>query len=82
MNDEDLWATVVGQDAAVSLLRATLVAPVHAFLFVGPPGAGRAEAARAFAGALFAACGYGIYRLGVRSAADAYRTIWIDSYGA
>ncbi|MDP7135819.1 MAG: hypothetical protein QF766_01575 [Candidatus Poseidoniia archaeon] len=34
------------------------------------------------AGALFAACGYGIYRLGVRSAADAYRTIWIDSYGA
>ena len=34
------------------------------------------------AGALFALCGYGIYRLGVRSAADAYRTIWIDSYGA
>ena len=34
------------------------------------------------AGALFALCGYGIYRLGVRSAADVYRTIWIDSYGA
>ena len=57
MNDEALWETVVGQDAAVSLLRGALVAPVHAFLFVGPPGAGRAEAARAFAGALFAGSG-------------------------
>lgn len=54
MNDDALWATVVGQAAAVSLLRASVVAPVHAFLFVGPPGAGREEAARAFAGALFA----------------------------
>ena len=57
MNDEALWATVLGQEAAISLLRAALAAPVHAFLFVGPPGAGRAEAARAFAGALFAGNG-------------------------
>ena len=48
---------MIGQDPAVALLKGALVAPVHAFMFVGPPGAGRAEAARAFAGALFAGNG-------------------------
>ena len=53
--DEDtLWATVVGQEAAVTLLRTAACSPVHAYLLVGPPGAGRGEAARAFAGSLFA----------------------------
>ena len=53
--DEDaLWATVVGQEAAVALLRTAAWSPVHAYLLVGPPGAGRGEAARAFAGSLFA----------------------------
>ena len=54
MNDADLWTTVVGQSAAVDLLRNAVASPVHAYLFVGPDGAGRAEAARAFAGSLFA----------------------------
>ena len=54
MNDADLWTTVVGQSAAVDLLRTAVASPVHAYLFVGPDGAGRAEAARAFAGSLFA----------------------------
>ena len=53
--DEDaLWDTVVGQEAAVALLRTAAWSPVHAYLLVGPPGAGRGEAARAFAGSLFA----------------------------
>ncbi|MBQ91182.1 MAG: hypothetical protein CL441_07155 [Acidimicrobiaceae bacterium] len=52
MTDEELWAAVVGQDEAVALLRAAVASPVHAYLLVGPPGAGRADAARAFAGAL------------------------------
>jgi DNA polymerase-3 subunit delta' len=44
---------VVGQASAVAALRAATRAPLHAYLFVGPPGTGREEAARAFAAALF-----------------------------
>lgn len=54
MNDLDLWAAVVGQPGATDLLRSAAAAPVHAYMFVGPPGTGRLEAARAFAGTLFA----------------------------
>ena len=43
---------VVGQARAVRLLRASVAAPLHAYLFVGPPGSGRREAALAFAAAL------------------------------
>ena len=36
--DEDtLWATVVGQEAAVTLLRTAAGSPVHAYLLVGHP---------------------------------------------
>ncbi len=52
--DSTLWSTVVGQGPAVALLRQAAAQPVHAYLLVGPPGAGRTEAARAFAGTLFA----------------------------
>jgi DNA polymerase-3 subunit delta' len=48
----DLWDAVVGQDQAVARLRAAAADPVHAYLFVGPPGCTKWEAARAFA-ALF-----------------------------
>lgn len=44
-----VWADVVGQDAAVDHLRRAAVDPVHAYLFVGPPGCTKDEAARAFA---------------------------------
>jgi DNA polymerase-3 subunit delta' len=54
LDDEALWATVVGQAEAVALLRRAAFEPVHAYLLVGPQGAGRTEAARAFAGSLFA----------------------------
>ena len=57
LDDAALWATVVGQEPAVALLRQAATQPVHAYLLVGPPGAGRAEAARAFAGTLFAGSG-------------------------
>ncbi len=57
MDDAALWATVVGHGPAVALLRQAAIRPVHAYLLVGPPGAGRAEAARAFAGTLFAGGG-------------------------
>lgn len=52
---EDAWSEVVGQERAVSLLRGA-VGPetVHAWLFVGPKGAGKRAAARAFAGDLLA----------------------------
>jgi DNA polymerase-3 subunit delta' len=43
---------LVGQERAVSFLRAAARAPVHAYLFVGPPGSGKRPAARAFAAAL------------------------------
>lgn len=50
----DLWAEVVGQDAAVAQLRAAARDPVHAFLLVGPEGSGKADAAAAFAAELLA----------------------------
>lgn len=52
-----LWDDVVGQPAAVDLLRAAAISPVHAYLFVGPPGSGRAVAARSFASALLCPSG-------------------------
>ena len=50
--DSELWAGVVGQPQAVAELVAAANNPVHAYLLVGPPGVGKAAAARAFAGAL------------------------------
>jgi DNA polymerase III subunit delta' len=47
-----IWADVVGQDRAVATLRRAAAAPVHAYLFVGPPGTTKDEAARAFAALL------------------------------
>ncbi len=43
---------VKGQSEVVGVLRGSLVAPLHAYLFIGPPGTGRREAAIAFATAL------------------------------
>jgi DNA polymerase-3 subunit delta' len=48
----DLYAGVIGQDKAVAALVAAAFRPVHAYLFVGPPGTGKAAAARSFAAAL------------------------------
>lgn len=47
-----LFAGVVGQDAAVEVLRAAARHPVHAYLFSGAPGSGSRPAARGFAAAL------------------------------
>ncbi|HEX3946212.1 MAG TPA: hypothetical protein VHW47_00840 [Acidimicrobiales bacterium] len=47
-----LFDAVVAQPAAVAALRAAARRPVHAYLFVGPPGSGTRPAARAFAAAL------------------------------
>lgn len=44
-----VWDSVVGQTGAVTKLRAAATQPVHAYLFVGPPGSTKDEAARAFA---------------------------------
>lgn len=49
------WVDVLGQDRAVAQLQSSVPAPVHAYLFVGPPGSGRRAAARAFAADLLAA---------------------------
>lgn len=50
-----VWDDVVGQAAAVDVLRAASRDPgamTHAWLLTGPPGSGRSNAARAFAAAL------------------------------
>lgn len=53
--DLDPWDEVVGQDAAVAMLRSSASGdPVHAWLFVGPRGSGKRAAARAFAADLLA----------------------------
>ncbi|MEM9200181.1 MAG: hypothetical protein AAGC53_00900 [Actinomycetota bacterium] len=49
------WASIVGQADAVRRLQAAVGAPVHAYLFVGPSGAGKLHAAKVFAGELLAA---------------------------
>lgn len=49
----DLWDDVVGQGPAIAQLRtAADLGPVHAYLFVGPPGSTKLQAARAFAARL------------------------------
>jgi DNA polymerase-3 subunit delta' len=52
-----VWSHVPGQRHAVALLAAAARRPVHAYLFVGPPGVGKREAARAFAAALLCPAG-------------------------
>lgn len=47
-----IWDDVVGQSVAVDRLRRAAEAPVHAYLFVGPAGSTKKEAARAFAALL------------------------------
>ena len=50
-----VWADIVGQDQAVGVLERAVADPesmTHAWLFTGPPGSGRSNAARAFAAAL------------------------------
>ncbi|HSH22712.1 MAG TPA: hypothetical protein VK975_01470, partial [Acidimicrobiales bacterium] len=48
----DVFSGIVGQPQLVAQLRAAAARPVHAYLLVGPPGAGTTVAARAFAAAL------------------------------
>ena len=48
----DPWADVVGQAEAVRQLTAAAERPVHAYLLVGPRGAGKRAAAAAFAAAV------------------------------
>ena len=45
-----VWDDVVGQAHAIEQLRSAAdVGPVHAYLFVGPPGSTKFQAARSFA---------------------------------
>lgn len=55
LDGDDPFALVVGQLDAVAQLRAAADAPVHAYLLVGPPGAGKRQAAVALAGELLSA---------------------------
>ena len=52
MTTATVWDGVVGQPGAVGLLRRAAEQPVHAYLFVGPAGSTKREAARAFAARL------------------------------
>ena len=52
---DDPFELVTGQPRAVDQLRAAAVDPVHAYLFVGPRGAGKRRAAAALAGELVGA---------------------------
>ena len=52
---DDPWAAVVGQSEAVRRLTAASTSPVHAYLFVGPTGAGKRQAAGVFGGEVLAA---------------------------
>ena len=63
-----VWAELVGQQHAIDELRAAVAAAqqpeqhnrsamTHAWLFTGPPGSGRSNAARAFAAALLCESG-------------------------
>jgi DNA polymerase-3 subunit delta' len=52
-----VWRHVIGQPEAVRLLQAATDDPVHAYLFLGPPGSGKRDAARTFAAALLCRAG-------------------------
>jgi DNA polymerase-3 subunit delta' len=49
---QSVWDSVVGQAKAIEQLHQLAVNHVHAFLFIGPEGCGKDEAARAFAAQL------------------------------
>lgn len=53
---EGVWAELIGQERVVATLQRAVAgsrhAMTHAWLFTGPPGSGRSNAARAFAAAL------------------------------
>jgi len=49
---KSVWDSVVGQAKAVEQLHQLAISHVHAYLFVGPEGCGKDEAARAFAAQL------------------------------
>ena len=49
------WDGVIGQDVAVERLHRAAERPVHAYLFAGPRGSTKRQAARAFAAALIGA---------------------------
>ena len=51
---EALRDATENQPSARAALAAALASPVHAYLFAGPPGAGKGRAARAFAAELLA----------------------------
>src|SRR5205807_2133339 len=48
----ELWGRLVGQDRVTATLRAAASLPGDAYLFAGPPGTGKEEAARVFAAAI------------------------------
>ena len=50
--NQSVWDSVIGQSKAVEQLHQLAVNNVHAYLFVGPEGCGKDEAARAFASQL------------------------------
>ena len=52
---DDPWESLVGQAEAARRLRVAVSSPVHAYLFVGPRGVGKRQAAQIFAGELLAA---------------------------
>lgn len=52
MDDEQLFADVIGHGPVTALLLAELDQPAHAYLFVGPASAGKATVARRFAAGL------------------------------
>ena len=47
-----VWSTLVGQDRVVERLRDLASNRTHAYLFIGPEGCGKEQAARAFASRL------------------------------
>lgn len=56
---ENRWPGLVGQAEVVDALSAAAVKPVHAYMFVGPPGTGKMSAAVAFAALLLCPAGGG-----------------------
>lgn len=47
-----VWDSILGQSRALDQLQHAALHPVHAYLFIGPEGCGKEEAARAFAALL------------------------------
>ena len=78
---KSVWQTVVGQSHAVQQLQQLATQSVHAYIFVGPEGCGKEEAARAFSTLLITGSDDATTREAKLIARSAFSSLAYQGYG-